>query len=513
MLKYSIKDYINVLEKENQIIDIIDCEKIYKEKIELLSYNSTEVEENTLFVCKGFGNNFKEEYLRDAKKYGAIAYVSEKKYDIDLPCIIVKDAFASLSILGNLYYNEPAEDMNVIGITGTKGKSTTAYYIKYILDEYSRATLKNDIAIISSIDTYDGVEKFESHITTPESLDIYKHLHNAKESNIDSLVMEVSSQSLKIGRVHSLKFDIGLFLNISEDHISQIEHSDFEDYFSSKLKIFANTDVACINMDSDMFDRIRDTANNDSKKVITFSCKNIEADIFAYNIRKDGFNTVFNVRTPSYDREFVLTMPGLFNVENALAAISVAYVMEIPDKYIYVGLEKARSSGRMEVYHSKDEKIITLVDYAHNKLSFEKLYESTKSEYPDRKIVTVFGCPGKKSYLRRRYLGLLAGENSDMIYLTAEDPGYEPVEDISKEIAKYVEEYTKNYEMIEDRGEAIKAAVEYAKKQEGKTIILITGKGNETRQKIGSEYVPCKTDVEYSLEYLREYDKMMEESK
>ncbi len=513
MLKYKIKDYINMLEKNNQLIETINCDDILKEKVELLSYNSSEVEKGTLFVCKGFGNNFKEEYLRDAIKFGAIAYVSQVKYDVDIPCILVNDGFVALSILSSLYYDNPSEKLNVIGITGTKGKSTTSYYIKYILDEYASSMLKKDTAIISSIDTYDGVEKFESHLTTPESLDMYRHFYNAVNSGIENLVMEVSSQALKIGRVYSLDFDIGLFLNISEDHISQIEHPDFDDYFNSKLKIFKKTNVACINMDSDMYDKIKESANEGAKKVITFSCKNYNADIFAYDIRKDGFNTVFKVRTPSYDREFILTMPGLFNVENALAAISVAYVMEIPEKYIYMGLQKARSSGRMEIYHSKDERIIALVDYAHNKLSFEKLYESTKSEYPDRRIITVFGCPGKKAYLRRRDLGLLSGKNSDKVFLTAEDPGYEPVDEISREIAKYVEEYTTNYEMIEDRGEAIKAAIEDAINYEGKTIILITGKGNETRQKIGSEYVPCKTDVEYSRMYLEEYDKKMEERK
>ena len=171
-----------------------------------------------------------------------------------------------------------------------------------------------------------------------------------------------------------------------------------------------------------------------------------------------------------------------------------------------MGLKNAKSSGRMEVYHTKDERIISIVDYAHNKLSFEKLFESTKSEYPDRKIITIFGCPGKKAYLRRRDLGIVAGKNSDKIYLVAEDPGYESVEDISKEIAKYVEEYMRNFEMIEDRGQAIKEAIEYANINYEKTVILITGKGNETRQKYGSEYLPCKSDVEYVKMYIEDYN-------
>lgn len=513
MIKFKLIDYIEKLKECGQLKEFLHMNMEFMQKeVEFLTYNSKSVKENTLFVCKGVGDNFKEEYLNEAVSFGAFSYISEKKYNINIPCIIVKDVFISLCIVSDMYFNSPQEKLNIVGITGTKGKSTTSYYIKYILDEYSSEMDKKDTAIISSIDTYDGIENFESHLTTPESYELFEHFDNARKSGIENLVMEVSSQALKVGRVHTLDFDISVFLNISEDHISPVEHVDLEDYFTSKLKIFQKSNVTCINLDTDMVDRVRD-ASLSAKKVITFSTKSKDADIYAFDIKKDGFNTIFMVHTPTYEREFMLTMPGLFNVENALAAISVAYVMNIPQNYIYTGLKKARSSGRMEIYHSKDEKIITLVDYAHNKLSFEKLYESTKAEYPDRKIITVFGCPGKKAYIRRRDLGLLAGKNSNKVYLTAEDPGYEPVDNISQEIAKYVKEYTNNYEMIEDRGEAIKAAIDTAASDNSKTIILITGKGNETRQKYGCEYVPCKSDVEYSKMYLEEYDKNMEEKK
>ncbi len=488
-LKYKIKDYIEILEKNNQLINVVNCYNILEEVVEDLSYNSKEVEKGTLFICKGFENNFKEEYLIEAIRFGALAYVSQTKYDINSPCIIVKDSYIALSILSNLYYNNPEKDLNIIGITGTKGKSTTSEYLKCILDEYLKSLNKKDTAIISSIDTYDGIEKFKSHITTPESLDIYRHLYNAKISNIQNVIMEISSQALKFGRVYSLNFNIGVFLNISEDHVSNIEHADFEDYFSSKLKLFEKTKVACINMDSYNYDRIKRVAEESNNKIVTFSCKNKVADIFAYDIIKDKNNIKFKVRTPNYNKEFILTMPGLFNIENALAAISVSYIMNIPEVHIYNGLAKAKSSGRMEIYSSKDEKIVSIVDYAHNKLSFEKIYETVKKEYPDRKVVTIFGCPGKKAYIRRRDLGLLSGKNSDIIYLTADDPSYENIYDICKEVSDYVEEYTANYQIIEDREEAIKKAVYDAVKCDERSIILILGKGSETTQKIGSEFV------------------------
>lgn len=509
MEKYKLRDYVELLEKDNLIkkMDNVDDEILDRE-VNLLSFNSKEIEENTLFVCKGL--NFKKEYLKEAISNGVFAYVSEVNYEVNVPCIEVVDIRKALSSLSAMYFNFPGEYINVIGVGGTKGKSTTTYYIKYILDEYAKANGKKETAVISSIDTYDGVEKFESHITTPESYDIERHFANALNSGMENVVMEVSSQSLKLDRVKDIFFDIGIFMNISEDHISPIEHPTFEDYYNSKLKMFKNTKNAIVNMDADLASHTLSVARRDSARVFTFSTKTKDTDFYAYDIRKDGFNTIFKVHTPTYDTEILLTMPGLFNVENAIAAIAAAYIMGVPEKYIKDGLKIARSSGRMEVYHTKDMKIIILVDYAHNKLSFEKLFSSVKEEYPDRRIVAIFGCPGKKALLRRKDLGTIAGQNSDFVYLVAEDPGLEPVIDISNDIAQYVKKYTNNYALIEDRGEAIEDAVLKAEKEEKPTIILLTGKGRETRQKYGNEYLPCLSDVDYSIKYLSDYDKRHE---
>lgn len=508
MEKYTVEHYINILKENEQIKDIINCDSILEREVNHVSYNSKEIVENTLFICKGA--SFKLEYLVEAIKVGVFVYVSDKKYDVDIPCILVKDIQKSLSILSAMYFNYPGESINVIGVGGTKGKSTTTYYIKAILDEYSKSMNKMETAVISSIDTYDGVENFESHITTPESYEIHKHFSNALNSNMENIVMEVSSQALKLDRVADVFFDIGIFMNISEDHISPIEHKDFDDYYNSKLKMFKNTKNAIVNMDADFAENTLSVAKRDSARVITFSMKNKDTDIYAYDIRKDGFNTIFRVHTPSYDNEFMLTMPGLFNVENALAAIATTYLMNIPVEYIKNGLKIARSSGRMEVFHTKDMKIIILVDYAHNKLSFEKLFSSVKEEYKGRRIVSIFGCPGKKALLRRKDLGTVAGMYSDFVYLVAEDPGAEPVIDISNDIARYVKKYTNNYALIEERGDAILDAVLKAEKEEKETIILLTGKGRETRQKYGTEYLPCISDVEYTEKYLSEYDKRHE---
>lgn len=502
MKYYTIREYAKLLEDRDMLAE---CDLCGKEDvvIKLLTYDSREVEADTMFICKGAA--FKPVYLKNSIEQGAVCYISEKKYELEgeVPYLLVKDIRKAMSALANFFYNKPWEDLTVVGVGGTKGKSTSVYYMKAIIDDYMEALGKKDSAVISSIDIYDGKSKIESHITTPEAVELQHHLRNALDCGMEYAQMEVSSQALKYHRVDDMMFDVAIFLNVSEDHISPIEHADFEDYLSSKMLMFAKTRTAAVNLDADCIDRILREAKA-AEEVITFSTKDETADYYAYNIHKDGQGTRFTVRCEAFDEEFMLTMPGLFNVENALGVIVAAVKLGIPKEYIHSGLLRARSSGRMELYASEDKKILAIVDYAHNKLSFEKLFSSMKEEYPDYAIEAIFGCPGKKALIRRRDLGTVAGQYSRKVYLTAEDPGYEPVEDISKDIAQYVDAQGCPYEMIEDRGEAIRTAIE---KAEGKTLLLITGKGGETRQKYGSEYLDCPSDVEYVLKYLDEYNK------
>ena len=507
MREYKLKEYIDELNKENLIVKQNIPEEILDKNISFVTYNSKDVEPGTLFVCKG--DSFKKEYLEDAIKNGACVYLSEKEYDVDFPCIIVNNIRIALMQVSNVYFDYPNDKITKIGITGTKGKTTTSFFVKYILDEMAKDNKIHDTAIISSLVTYDGIENFPSHLTTPESYEVEKHFRNAVDSNIKNVVMEVSSQAYtkKYERLHNVKFDVGVFLNISEDHVSPIEHPTFDDYFSCKLKLFENTKIACVNLDSDMSDTILNKALKCSEKVITFSTKNKNATVFCEKITKENDDTIFMVKTDKFEKEFVIKMPGLFNVENALAAISVAYVLEVDEKYMYLGLKNARTSGRMELFKTSDEKIVSIVDFAHNKLSFEKIFETVKNEYQDRYVITVFGCPGGKAQIRRKNLGEVAGKNSNLIYITADDPGIEEVPNISNEIEKYVKEYMTNYEKIEDREEAIKKAVEYAKSLDKKSIILILGKGSDNTQKVLNGYAPYKSDVDQMKEYISEYNK------
>jgi len=486
-----LSDVLKILDDKKLIVEANVKEEDLGTIVRYVSFNSRDIEYNSLFICKG--THFDKKYLEDAIKEGAFVYLSESKYEDlsnEISYIIVSDIRKAMAYIADVYTNHAWKDLTLIGITGTKGKSTTAYFVKYILDDYLKLEKKKPCGIISGIDNYDGVIKEESHLTTPESLELHKHFANAVSSGLEYLTMEVSSQALKYDRVLGIQYEIGCFLNVGEDHISDIEHSSFEDYFKSKLSIFNQCNVACVNLDIDYPERVLKEARKCSR-VITFGLSK-GADIYAYDITTNGKETSFTVQCDSFTKRFKLSMQGFFNVYNALAAISIGYALNIPLDNIYHGLKKAKVSGRMEIFNEPNKKLHIVVDYAHNKMSFEALFESTKKDYPDREISIVFGCPGKKAQARRKELGEIAGKYANKAYITEEDAGEEPVLKICEEIVKHMEGNTCECSIIEDREEAIREAIKEAAVG---GVVLITGKGRETRQKRGLLYVKTRSDV------------------
>ena len=494
-----------------------------------VTYNSREAAEGTLFVVKGA--HFREQYLNDAIEQGAVCYVRE---DPDAPeggsCSIVSDEEASaagkriaerakgscldimvrdirkaMPVIAETFYGKLSDELRLVGITGTKGKSTTAYFMRYIIDDYMAASGGKRSAICSGIDNYDGVIEEESHLTTPEIMELYQHMNNALNSGISYMTMEVSSQALKYDRVTGVEFAAGAFLNIGSDHISAIEHPDFNDYLEAKLRLFSHCRKACINLDCEEQERIR-TASEDCPYVITFSQKDDGADVYGYDVRSREGKVTFRARGRSiegyedFDEEFALGTFGTINVENALAAVSLSALLGVPLKHVRGGLAKANSPGRMEVFYSEDGKRIAIVDYAHNKLSYEKFFETIRGEFPGKKMMIVFGCPGGKAFARREELGTIAGHNCSYSIITEEDYGEEDVNKICSEIAGFVEAAGGKCEIITDRVEAIKKAITL---MDDDTILFLPGKGRETREKRGIKYIDTPSDADVVLQYMK----------
>lgn len=481
MNKKNINDIKRLL-LSHDLIEEDGLEKGFDATIEHLSDNSQDVVSNSLFVCKG--SHFKKEYLTDAILKGAICYITQDKTLIDEKnYILVKDIRRTMALLANYFYDFSWKQLILIAVTGTKGKSTTAYMIKSILDTQLEGR-GGKCGILSSIENYDGIHTTESHLTTKEPLDLHKTFYNMVKNGCIYCVMEVSSQALKYDRVWGIEFDMGVFLNIGEDHISDIEHTSFEDYYESKLKLLPMCKKMLVSDELDI--AYADQISFGLKKTSYYRIKDIQ-----YMESKNQF-VIENVG------RFDIEMPGDFNILNATAAIGVALELGINGEVIRTGILKAHASGRMEIFRSEDRTKTVIVDYAHNKLSYEALFASILKEYADYKIITIFGCPGNKAFKRRAELPSIAENFSDYIFITEEDHGEEALEKINKEIYAHIQNKSKA-EIEGNRALAVKKALQ---KFDEKTVILLLGKGRETRQKRGTEYVTIESDVEIVKKYL-----------
>ncbi len=499
-VKHPLKFYAHAMQEKALLSKPVALAGLPEIEIENLTYDSRKVTPHTLFICKG--RNFRPAYLQEAKKSGAVAYVSEVPYpEVDLPALLTSDIRAATILLGQTYYAHVDRHFTTVGITGTKGKSTTAYYLRAICDAWQRAQNRPPVAFISSISTFDGTKEEKSHLTTPEPLDLYAHFQNAYDAGIENLIMEVSSQALKYGRVEGIEFAIGCFLNIGMDHISEIEHPNFADYFASKLKIFQSCRAACVNSHSEHLAEILAAAQKAGITPRTFGYQN-DDDVQISEVNPTEEGSRFHISGSFYNGDFTLAMPGVFNVENAAAAITMAGMLGIPEEYVRRGLESAHVTGRMRIYKSADKNVVVLVDYAHNRMSFEAVFACAHAEYPEYAPVAVFGSAGGKAYSRRKDLGETAGEHASSVILTEDDPYTEPVIDICQEIAQYVQ---CPHEIVEDRQLAIKKAIlgEYGcERVPARRIVLLLGKGEDTEMKRQNGWEKAPSDAELAQKYL-----------
>ncbi len=479
----TLEEIQSILIKSNQLREIVHQgdwhfklaeETLLETTFEAISYNSKAVDSNTLFFCKG--ETFKVDYLKEAVDRGAAFYVSENIYeDVDATAIIVNDIRVVMAEIAKAFYINPDERIKVIGITGTKGKTTTAYLLKSILETHQ----PNKTAIISTIEIIlDGKTPIRASLTTPEAMDLFKMIATAVDNGMEYLVMEVSSQAYKMNRVHGLRFDVGAFLNISPDHIGPNEHPTLEDYFYCKSRLMANSDVAILNTALDHLNYLTDVSEEANNKVITYGAD--RASEYSY-IREDNTPKQFEIIENTTDSlelsgQYSISMLGSFNKENAVCAAIAAKVVGADLEAIQTGIKDTRVEGRMEHFTYGSNEIY--VDFAHNYISLKNLFDYVRDEHPQHDLTIILGAPGNKGVSRRKDMGEVLSLYEGKVILTEDDPNFESVRDISQEIAAAIDGPIQ-IEFNDDREQAIHSVLNQLQK-EGKQVIVLAAKGSDT---------------------------------
>ncbi len=507
--EYQLSDYINDLDQANIKYHITG--NLNDFPVRQVAYDSRKVGDNTLFLCKG--NHFKREFLLSAINDGARAYLADKDMDVEIPGIIVEDVRATIPYFARRFHHFPEEHLSVIGITGTKGKSTTSVALYQILVANSQQTSGAPVGIVSSIINHDGKDEIVTGLTTPEPLELFAILEACVDNGVDTVVMEASSQALKYHRVDGIHFTYGAFLNISEDHISAVEHPTFEDYFQSKLQLFDRSSHGFINLDSDYLEDILAHVNK-RLPITTFSLKT-QADYVANQIHSSQEGTTFTLTYPDGGEHIYSTnLIGDYNVENLTLAISLADQLGVQPQAIQAGIKEVNAPGRMQFYSSLDKEITFVVDFAHNFLSADALFTQVKKAMPKHKQIVVTGSVGSKAVNRRQGLGEAAGRHADFVVLTSDNPDEETVEDINAEIASYLDAYDCPWIQVIDRPQAIRAAYDKAREflVNGKrSVIFLLGRGLEDDNKINGviHFMPVDGDVAQML--IDEYEQELRE--
>ena len=454
-------------------------------EISNISSDSNVIKTGGLFIAiKGYETDG-HDYLNEAINNGASAVMVEQGVDIekikylsDVTIIMTQNTRYAEAICGCNFYNNPSRKLKLIGITGTKGKTTTSFMIKHVLEKAGKK-----VGLIGTIAVYIGDKKIEdSERTTPEGIKLQNLLNEMVKQNVEVVIMEVSSQSLKLDRVAGCEFDIGIFTNLSEDHISEKEHANINEYFETKSKLFDMCKIGYTNTDDVYGNKLRKLQKNCEFK--TFSLDN-PSDLIAKDITVTNSYADFKVKLGTRNERVKVCIPGRFSVYNALAAISVAIRFGVSTEIIKEALPEVRVPGRSELVDNKAELTI-MIDYAHTPDSLFNILDAVKS-YTAGRVICVFGCGGDRDRKKREAMGEVAGEIADYSIITSDNPRTEKPEDIIDEIEKGVKKTKGNYEVIIDRKEAIKKAIIMANK---KDIIILAGKGHELYQEIDGKIYP-----------------------
>ena len=442
-----------------------------------LCYDSRKVTKDCAFICLEGTQVDGHDFIDTAIKKGASTIFIEKDIEVSQPVTVIKlsNTRKDLSLLSINYFDNPASKLTMIGITGTKGKTTTSWMIKNILEEEGKK-----VGVIGTMGVFIGNNHYETINTTPESYEIQKYLSEMVNQNIEYAIMEVSSQALKVGRVEGMTFDYGIFTNLTKDHIGEGEHENMEDYIYSKSLLFQKSKHGILNIDDKHY---QDMTKNNTCDIHTFG-KNKEADLIINNIkllRKEHFIGLELHTKGLIEDTFLVNTPGEFSAYNAISAILTTKLIGCKLESIKKALSKVAVKGRVEII-PVSSKYSVIIDYAHNGISMTNIL-NTMREYHPKRIVSLFGCGGNRSKTRRYDMGEISGRLSDFTIITEDNSRYEDINDIMNDIEIGLKKVNGKYIKIEDRKEARKYAIENAKEGD---IILLLGKGHETyREKNG----------------------------
>ncbi|MDF1617840.1 UDP-N-acetylmuramoyl-L-alanyl-D-glutamate--2,6-diaminopimelate ligase, partial [Petrocella sp. FN5] len=458
---------------ENYTYEILQGEPSVN--IKSIHHDSRRVERGALFICIEGLESDGHQYIQKVIEQGAVAIIVTKEveiYDNEILVIKVHDARETLAHLATRFYNRPTSQFGLIGVTGTNGKTSTVNLIERILRHSNKKT-----GLIGTIENKIDDEIIPTAHTTPDALELQQLFAKMVEANVNDVVMEVSSHALDLKRVWGAEFDIAVFTNLTLDHLDY--HKTMEAYRDAKLKLFMMAKDAVINIDDPVGSYIIEKAK--PERVITYSCLNNQADLFAGDIHIDIKGTHFLLNHHEKAYKVDIQTPGRFSVYNALAAIGATLLRGVAIEKIIQALSKdSIIEGRFEVIESKAG-YHAIVDYAHAPDGLENVLKTIR-EFAKARVITVFGCGGDRDRSKRPIMGRIAASYSDYIVITSDNPRTEDPHTIMDEVEAGVKPLSKTYVRIEDRVAAIKHGLDVAKKDD---IILVAGKGHEDYQIIG----------------------------
>lgn len=460
-------------------------------QIENVVYDSRKVTEGSLFICIEGGTADGHTFIPDVVKKGAKALIVTKDVsgllpaDADVTVIRVKDSRYALAFVSAAYFGHPAEKLKVIGITGTKGKTTTTYLVKSILEHAG-----HKVGLVGTIEAVIGQEHIPANNTTPESYVLQEYFAKMVEAGCDTVVMEVSSQGLMLHRTQGFVFDYGIFTNIEPDHIGPLEHKDFADYMHCKGLLFKQCRVGIVNCDDAHY---QDVIRDHTCKIETFGFAE-NADYRAQDLKLisgAGFLGIDFKARGKVNLDIELHAPGRFSVYNALCAIAICNHFGVTADEVKEALLQAHVKGRIELVKVSDD-FTLMIDYAHNAMALESLLRTLR-EYKPKRLVCLFGCGGNRSKLRRYEMGEVSGKLADLTVITSDNPRNEEPQAIIDDIKVGISKTDGKYVEIIDRKEAIAYVIRHG--QPGDVIVL-AGKGHEDYQEIkGKKYPMDERDI------------------